>query len=577
MKTYRRWGVGIATIVGLALLASPAAATEPPPWLEVRDGISQPVFDFAEAIEETVYVESAVDTDRDGRRDRIAVRISRPGETETEGIAVPVIFHHSPYRGPFGNAVNHPVDVDELPQESRRGAAAARGAAFADLPGSLDNYYVPRGYAVVLGASVGTDGSDGCPTVGDMGETLATTAVIDWLNGRAQGYDASGAPVSADWTTGAVGMYGVSYDGTLANMAATTGVEGLETIVPVSAISSWYDYYRANGLVVAPHSETQGAGENVYLGEDTDVLAVFQGGDERMAGTCADELERLRREQDRITGDFSAFWWERDYLRRAAGVGASVFVVHGLNDWNVKTKAFASWWERLAENGVERKLWLHNGGHGPPPDAEYRRTVHRWLDHWLFGVSNGILGEPRAFVQHDDGSTETSRDWPLPDSEPTRWFLGASSAADPGTLGTRRPPRANRQRFVDRGRELDTDDVLIADPGSAHPNRLVYVSSPLRRDAHLSGTPLVALRASVDNRDAANLTAVLVDYGRPGSGAAPRMVTRGWIDVFEPPRARLPGSHPAGPRVHLPLRPAARRLRLPRRFKDRPRRGVNGP
>ncbi len=58
--------------------------------------------------------------------------------------------------------------------------------------------------------------------------------------------------------------------------------------------------------------------------------------------------------------------------------------------------------------------------------------------------------------------------------------------------------------------------MLIADPGSAHPNRLVYVSSPLRRDAHLSGTPLVALRASVDNATAANLTAVLVDYGPPG-------------------------------------------------------------
>ena len=147
-------------------------------------------------------------------------------------------------------------------------------------------------------------------------------------------------------------------------------------------------------------------------------------------------------------------------------------------------------------------------------------------------------------MQHDDGSTETSRDWPLPDTEPTRWFLGASSAADPGTLGTRRPPRATRQRFVDRGRELDTDDVLIADPGNAHPNRLVYVSSPLRRDAHLSGTPLVALRASVDNRDAANLTAVLVDYGRPGSGAAPRMVTRGWIDVLN----RL------GPDFQVPIR-----------------------
>ena len=42
----------------------------------------------------------------------------------------------------------------------------------------------------------------------------------------------------------------------------------------------------------------------------------------------------------------------------------------------------------------------------------------------------------------------------------------------------------------------------------------------------LSGTPWVDLRMSIDNRDDANLTAVLVDYG-PG---APEMVTRGWLD-----------------------------------------------
>ena len=128
---------------------------------------------------------------------------------------------------------------------------------------------MPRGYAVVLGESIGTFNSDGCPTVGDRVETLGTKAVIDWLNGRTR-FDAVGNEVEADWTTGAVGMTGVSYNGTLPNQVATTGVEGLETIIPVSAISSWYDYYRANGLVVAPHLETQGVGENGYLGEDTD-------------------------------------------------------------------------------------------------------------------------------------------------------------------------------------------------------------------------------------------------------------------------------------------------------------------
>jgi X-Pro dipeptidyl-peptidase len=59
-------------------------------------------------------------------------------------------------------------------------------------------------------------------------------------------------------------MVGVSYNGTLPNQVATTGVEGLKTIIPISAISSWYDYYCANGLVVAP---------GTFQGEDTDVLA----------------------------------------------------------------------------------------------------------------------------------------------------------------------------------------------------------------------------------------------------------------------------------------------------------------
>jgi X-Pro dipeptidyl-peptidase len=44
----------------------------------------------------------------------------------------------------------------------------------------------------------------------------------------------------------------------------------------------------------------------------------------------------------------------------------------------------------------------------------------------------------------------------------------------------------------------------------------------------ISGTPWVSLEMSIDNRRAANLTAVLVDYGP--AGEAPVMVTRGWMD-----------------------------------------------
>src|SRR5919108_366845 len=310
------------------------------------------------------------------------------------------------------------------PRHPRRVLGAAT-AARADLPTQLDNYYVPRGYAVVLGESLGTFNSDGCPDVGGRVETLGAKAVIDWLNGRARGWDAAtGQPVTGDW---------------------------------------------------------------------------------------------------------SPFWQARDYLSRVGGVEASVFVVHGLGDWNVKTKAFAGWWYRLADRRVPRKIWLHNGGHGGPGGvgaAPYKLAENRWFDFWLFGVPNGITGEPRATIQREDGTYHNEADWPAPGSRRARLYLSADSATAPGDLSTRPQDGSRDQSFVDRGRELDTDDVLIQDPDAANPNRLVYRSPELPRDVRISGTPWVTLQMSVDNRNDANLTAVLVDYGP----AAPVMVTRGWLD-----------------------------------------------
>jgi X-Pro dipeptidyl-peptidase len=552
--------VGLVVPVVLApVVLAPAEAAHrgsdrptPPPWLVVEDGLTQPQFDLADAVTETLWVQTSVDSDLDGRNDRVRVQISRPAETATEGIQVPVIFEHSPYRSNIGGGANHGVDFTRMPQEGiqprRRQLQSAQSSATpdskADLPGGLDDYWVPRGYAVVLGESIGTGLSDGCATVGDMKETLATKAVIDWLNGRAAARDEAGDPVRADWTTGDVGMTGVSYNGTLPNQVATTGVEGLRTIVPVSAISNWYDYYRANGLVRAPHSNASGVGDNAFLGEDLDVLADFVNGPTRV-DHCRHVVAEMLARQDRVTGDYSPYWAARNYLPKADKVRASVFVVHGLEDYNVMPRAFASWWGQLSEAGVPRKIWLHNAGHGGPRGAsEYQDTLNRWMGHWLFGVRNGITREPRADVQRPDGSYEQYADWPVPGARNARLHLGATRAAEPGTLAKRpqtQGPRP-RQSFVDNGRALNTDADLLPAPDTAHPNRLAYLSPPLRRAAHLSGTPEVSLRASVDNRYAANLTAVVVDYGPVGSTTPPVMVTRGWTDVQN--RRRIDRSTP---------------------------------
>ena len=260
-------------------------------------------------------------------------------------------------------------------------------------------------------------------------------------------------------------MTGVSYNGTLPNQVATTGVEGLRTIIPVSAISSWYDYYRANGLVVAPHSNRRASARTSTWARTPTCSPTSS------PPACAPRARGQRRKlvarQDRVTGDYSSFWAKRDYLSRARKVKASVFVVHGLNDWNVKTKAFAAWW---GASRVPRKLWLHNGGHGGPRGTtNYKVTENRWFDHWLFGVPNGIMAEPRVTLQREDGAYTSENA-----VAGRRRSHGAAVAERlRRALRDARPARAApQQTFVDRGRELDTDDVLIQNPDADHPNRL---------------------------------------------------------------------------------------------------------
>jgi len=475
-------------------------------------------------IEQWVWVQTPVDSDHDGHRDRVHVHITRPAAT-AHGTKVASIVEATPYAGGLNDVPNHGVDPDRLPQDRARTAFGLRAAGTArhdDALRARRDDYVASGYATVVAQTVGSADSQGCPTSGDMNETRSAAATIRWLHGDAPAYTkkTGGERVAARWSTGNSALMGVSYDGTLPEMVATTGVPGLKTIVPISAISSWYDYYRANGLVVAPGG---------YQGEDTDVLAKAVAGKGPLKD-CAARFRRMAREQDRTTGDYGPYWAARDYTGKVRNVRASVFLVHGVNDHNVKMRNAARFWSALARYHVPRKIWLTQGGHGGPsgdqsytlPDGTRRtfdQTVHRWMDHWLYGVDNGIMSEPTAIVQREDKTNHTYANWPDPAARPYRMRFGGGPA----------------RTFTDDGRER-TAEELAAKPGAADPNRLAYRTGALPAARRLSGTPKVDLRMSVDNRHDANVTALLVDYAPDG---APRIVTRGWID----PQNRVSASH----------------------------------
>ena len=498
-----RGGAGVITLVAalLATTAPPAGAAPAPPKIKVENAETQPVFSRAEAVTQTVDIETTVDSDRDGVRDRVRLRVMRPKETE-QGLKVPTILEPSPYWAGTHDIPLYPVDVGDGAQ-TRSGIVPGRNLAEI-FPGYYDNYFLPRGYAVAHLDSIGTGDSTGCPTSGDRAEQAGTKAAVDWLNGRARGWAPDGTPVTAGWSTGNVGMIGQSYNGTLPNMAAASGVEGLKAIVPIAAISSWYDYYRANGGVVAPGG---------FQGEDLDILAkvVLT---RKNPEVCRKVIDELTATQDRETGDYSRVWAERDYVADARKVRAAVMVVHGLNDWNVKVKNSVQWWNALKEAGVPRKLWLHQADHATPFRwrlEEWLRQTHHWFDRWLYDIDNGITREPRVDIERAPGKWETASDWPVPGTRSVPLSLNAGTgAAQPGALApVPRPGPA--QSLVDAGRTR-TAEQLVQNQDQADPNRLAYLTPPLRKPVRINGIPKADLQASLDGRSP-YLTALLVDYG----------------------------------------------------------------
>ncbi|WP_132876544.1 Xaa-Pro dipeptidyl-peptidase [Tamaricihabitans halophyticus] len=529
-------GTVLAPGLGATAATSPAASAQqaPPQRPVFKDGEAQPVFDPKNVVREELFVRAPVDSDRDGADDEVHVVVVRPAETK-RGVRVPVVYQASPYYAGGNDVANHDVDVElhdpgapddratngtgttlRAAEDQRRVAAAGARAPRADIGSSYEEYFLARGFAMVYAESLGTGESTGCPTTGGRNETIGARSVIDWLGGRASARDSTGKKVKANWTTGKTGMMGVSYNGTLPNAVASTGVPGLEAIVPIAAISSWYDYYRADGAVVAPGG---------FQGEDADVLAKYVHTRADRA-VCQPVIDELAAEQDRSTGDYSEFWDERNYLNDVDKVRAGVLAVHGLNDWNVKTKQAAQWYEALADNGVDRKIWLHQGAHVDPASVrpkEWHRTLNRWFSHFLYGLDNGVTDEPKATLQRADESWVDEPDWPSVQAQDARvypWPGGTGRGALDPRFGV--PGSPSVERLADDATQTVDELVDLARSG----NRLSYVSAPARSDLRLSGTPRARLRIAFD-RPAANVTAVLVDRAPDGSS---KIITRGWTD-----------------------------------------------
>lgn len=467
------------------------------------NGKSLATFTSHDAIREVVYVESRVDTDKDGLPDLVKVSIIRP---RYEG-KIPAVMTASPYhQGTNDKAsdkalynmnvdleVKEPhtiqVEVPQLELVDPVGSAELVDEAEETLTHinssyTLNDYLLPRGYANLYVSGVGTKDSQGLMTNGNYQQIEAYKNVIDWLNGRCRAFTdhTRKRQVKADWSNGKVATTGISYLGTMSNGLATTGVDGLEVIIAEAGISSWYNYYRENGLVTSPGG---------YPGEDFDSLAELTysrnllGGDylHHNAAHQAD-LDIVKKELDRASGDYNQFWHDRNYLLHADQVKAEVVFTHGSQDWNVKPLHVFNMFQALPTS-IKKHLFYHNGAHvylNNWQSIDFRESMNALLSKKLLGYDSSYE-LPTVIWQDNTGE----QSWTSLDD------FGNQTNQRTFSLGDDEKVIQNRYETKDYERYGKAYPTFLSDLYQDKAQQ-VTIDLPIEEDLHLNGKARLHLR-----------------------------------------------------------------------------------
>ena len=467
------------------------------------NGKSLATFTSHDAIREVVYVESRVDTDQDGLPDLVKVSIIRP---RYEG-KIPAVMTASPYhQGTNDKAsdkalynmnvdleVKEPhtiqVEVPQLELVDPVGSAELVDEAEETLTHinssyTLNDYLLPRGYANLYVSGVGTKDSQGLMTNGNYQQIEAYKNVIDWLNGRCRAFTdhTRKRQVKADWSNGKVATTGISYLGTMSNGLATTGVDGLEVIIAEAGISSWYNYYRENGLVTSPGG---------YPGEDFDSLAELTysrnllGGDYLHHNAAHQAyLDRVKKELDRASGDYNQFWHDRNYLLHADRVQAEVVFTHGSQDWNVKPLHVFNMFQALPAS-IKKHLFYHNGAHvylNNWQSIDFRESMNALLSKKLLGYDSSYE-LPTVIWQDNTGE----QSWTSLDD------FGNQTSQRTFSLGDGEKVIQNRYETKDYERYGKAYPAFLSDLYQDKAQQ-VTIDLPIEEDLHLNGKARLHLR-----------------------------------------------------------------------------------
>jgi predicted acyl esterase len=341
--------------------------------------------------------------------------------------------------------------------------------------------FVPHGYALAQISTFGTGKSTHCQDVKGLGEQIGIQEAVHWLGEQ-------------EWSNGNVGLMGKSYAGTTNWEAAQNPSEHLKTIVPISGSIGVQQMFYRNGS-----SEARAMLYDVlYEGATTDATS----DDMRL---CTDDAIGPLSPFTTWLGaglggdEWNDYWDERYHLQDVIdNYNGSVYIVWGLQDWNVDPYHAFPTHQLLKDAGINVRTISGQWGHNYPDQpsvheglesgygAEAFPSVTRmdwavelfpWFEYYLKDIGE----EPESYVQvqRNDGNWHIEETWPAEDTVNIQYAIADWDGGMSGTVNSQQS--------------------------------MTITSQPLTEDTHISGLPTLHIDARTNTCNGGQLFVTMFD------------------------------------------------------------------
>jgi putative CocE/NonD family hydrolase len=355
----------------------------------------------------------------------------------------------------------------------------------------------PYGVAFVRVDIRGTGNSEGVMVDEyDVPELTDGVQVIGWL-------------AKQSWCNGSVGMRGISWGGINALQIASMRPPELKAIMPMACVVDRYtDDAHYMGGAYGEQNLGWGTSFKGHMAAPPDPKVVGANWEslwrQRLQATPA-ILETWSRHQR-----YDKYWKRGSIATDYAAIQCPVYVVDGWGDPYTNIIG-----ELLANLKVPRKGLIGPWGHifpnlATPLGLDWPYEEVRWWQHWLEGVSTGIMDEPmlrvyvmdqadsQAFPEEVPGRWVAENTWPSPRISSSNLYLDAGGRLSP------KPNSHDHVKYVgDKVVGLTKPQWVYGRPTEFEQtpddrNSLVFDSDPLDRDLEILGYPVAKIRVSAD-------------------------------------------------------------------------------